>query len=79
VFPSGVATETAGEFRILASRFREREPSLRTENADRKVGQHGGQGLGTTGIDAEHSTREGKAKSSIGGTADYLGRRGCGE
>jgi hypothetical protein len=37
-----------------------------------------GQGIATTGMDAEHDMREGKPKSSFGGTADSLGMKDAG-
>jgi hypothetical protein len=37
-----------------------------------------GQGIATTGMDAEHGMKEGKPKSPIGGTADSLGMKDAG-
>jgi hypothetical protein len=37
-----------------------------------------GEGIATTGMDAEHGMKEGKPESSIGGPADSLGMKDAG-
>jgi hypothetical protein len=67
--------ETAGSSGFESSKFQERERSPRTEKADRKVVLDDSQGIATPGMDAERGMREGRPRSSMGGTADGRGMK----